>query len=719
MMSACRGKPGRDARPPVVLISVDTLRADHLPAYGYKRLQTPGIDSLRKDSILFENAYAQVPLTLPSHASLLTGLLPFENGVRDNIGFRLAATHPTVAALLKTRGYKTGAAVSSFALRRDRGLAAGFDFYDDEFAPDARDERPAGQTAGKLEGWIERTAGPDPAAGPPLFAFLHLYEPHTPYAPPEPFKTRYASNLYDGEIAAADEAVLRFLEFLKRRRLYDPALVVFLADHCEGLDDHGEDEHGVLLYRETIRVPLLVKLPASESAGTTIRTPVGLIDVLPTIARVAGAAAPEKISGRSLLPDAPGPSTARRIYSETLYPRLQLGWSDLASLSDDHYQYIEAPRPELYDLLADPGEKNDLAAGKPPAFRSLRLALEALKRPVAAPEKNAPEELERLGSLGYISVHAGNAGTNLPDPKDRLHVLKKYKRLFELFYARRDSEAVALAREMLTQDPRILSVSRILSTSLDRLGRSGEAQRALQSALDRPDPGGTAEDLEQAYGQLADLFEKGGDRVAAERCLRAAVSRKIAGDPVTRRLARILVETGRGQESLALLPPAQALEDPESLKLRGAALAQGGKSKEARAAFLSAVAQNPRDATAMFQLGLLSLRAQDPGGAREWLEKALLLEPRSPDALAALGLAQVALGDENGAFDSWTRAVALDPGQHQALFNRAVLAGRLGRREDARKGLEQFLAVASQDRYPREREEARRLLKSMKGTSPG
>ncbi|MDQ2980316.1 MAG: tetratricopeptide repeat protein, partial [Acidobacteriota bacterium] len=492
--------------------------------------------------------------------------------------------------------------------------------------------------------------------------------------------------------------------------------------HGEGLDDHGEEEHGVLLYRETIRVPLLVKLPGSKSAGTTVRTAVGLIDVLPTIAQVAGAPAPYKISGSSLVPAGRGsPGLTRRIYSETLYPRLQLGWSDLASLTDDRYQYIEAPRPELYDLLADPGEKNDLAAGKPPAFRSLRVALEALKRPAAAPEKSTSGELEKLGSLGYISVHAGRTGTDLPDPKDRLEVLKKYKKLFELFYARRDSQVVALAREILAQDPRILSVSRMMSTSLDRLGRSVEAERALQSALDRQDPGGTGtpEDLEQAYEQLAALFEKAGNTAAAERSLRAAVSRKVAGEAITRHLARILVETGRGQESLALLPPTQALEDSESLDLRGAALAQAGRSAEARADFLSALERNPRDATAMFQLGLICLHAQDPAGARQWLEKALLLEPRGASALAALGLAQVALGDEKGALDSWTRAVALDPAQHEALFNRAVLAGRLGRRDDARTGLEQFLAVASPQRYPREREEARRLLKSMKGAASG
>lgn len=262
LASAC-SPPVVTRLPSVVIISVDTLRADHLPAYGYKGVATPALDSLRRDAMLFENAYSHVPLTLPSHASLLTGLLPYQNGVRDNLGFRLDHSHPTLATLLKARGYATGAAVSSFALRREGGLAAGFDLYDDQFAQGSADERPGSETSAKLEAWSDSVA----VRGKPLFLFLHIYEPHTPYSPPEPFRTQYASRPYDGEIAAADAAVGGFLDYLRRHSLYESSLIVFLSDHGEGLNDHGEEEHGVFLYREAIHVPMMVKLPGHRDTG--------------------------------------------------------------------------------------------------------------------------------------------------------------------------------------------------------------------------------------------------------------------------------------------------------------------------------------------------------------------------------------------------------------------------------------------------------------------
>ena len=369
----CARRPASRADVPVVLISIDTLRADRLPAYGYRDVSTPALDALARDSIVFENAYAQTPLTLPSHATLLRGLLPTRHGVRDNIGFRLSPEHETIAAALKKRGYATAAAVSSFARRKDRGLAAGFDLYDDDFGAGSPDERVGAESAKSLERFAESRPGA------PLFLFLHLYEPHTPYAQPEPFRTQYSARPYDGEVAAADAAVGGFLEYLKRRGLYDRALIVLVSDHGEGIGDHGEDEHGVFLYRETIRVPLFVKLPGPHGPSRRVRVPVGLTDVFPTIAEAAGVPAREGEKPISLarLAEDPG-RRPRRIYSETLYPRLQLGWSDLAALTDERFSYIEAPRPELYDLSTDPAEKHDLAPSRPPALRAMRAELLAL-----------------------------------------------------------------------------------------------------------------------------------------------------------------------------------------------------------------------------------------------------------------------------------------------------------------------------------------------------
>jgi arylsulfatase A-like enzyme/Tfp pilus assembly protein PilF len=706
----CSRRAERSPAAPVVLISVDTLRADRLPAYGYRGVSTPALDALAGDSIVFENAYAQAPLTLPSHATLLTGLLPTQHGVRDNVGFRLAPSHATIAAALKERGYATGAAVSSFALRKDRGLAAGFDMYDDDFGPGSLDERAGPETVKRLESFVESHVDR------PLFLFLHLYEPHTPYAPPEPFRDAYSTRPYDGEVAAADAAVGGFVAFLKERDLYDRALIVFLSDHGEGLGDHGEDEHGVFLYRETIRVPLFVKPPGSSGKTRRVHAPVGLIDVFPTVAEAAGFPVGKELPGLSLAGGFVDGSNSRprRIYSETLYPRLQLGWSDLAALTDDRFSYIEAPRPELYDLVADPGQMRDLAPARPPALRAMRAELLALQKPAAVPEKQSSEELEKLGSLGYIRVDPGSAGRgSLPDPKDRVGELRRYKQLFDVFYAHRDGEAIVLARAMLSDNPQILSVWRILATSLERQGRAAEAAAALESALGRHDLTGTSEDLEQTSGELAALASRTNDTAAAEKTLSGLVARGVDSEPVRRELARLLHRRGRVAEALALLAGAEKSLDPATLDVYGTLLAESGRQAEARTAFRRALELDSGRAEVLLHLGMLSLREKDPAAAREWFTKSLAAQPVAPGTLAALGLAQAQLGDARSALESWDRALVLDPTQFDTLFNRAVLAGKTGDAAGARRGLERFIETAPAERYAAQIAEARRLLRAL------
>ncbi|HEY3172466.1 MAG TPA: sulfatase-like hydrolase/transferase [Thermoanaerobaculia bacterium] len=705
---ACSKQPLTFPRAPVVLISVDTVRADHLPSYGYGRVETPHLDALREDSILYENAYSPVPLTLPAHAALLTGLLPYQNGVRDNIGFRLARFHPTLAALLQKKGYATGAAVSSYVLQSDRGLNAGFDFYDAEFTSTSADERPGAQTAERLEKWL------DTVRDKPVFLFLHLYEPHAPYAPPEPYKSRYAANPYDGEIAAADAVVGGFLDALRERALYDRAIVFFLSDHGEGLKDHGEDEHGVFLYREAIRVPLFLKLPGSRNAGGNVAAPVGLVDVLPTVAALLGLPVPKDLPGVPLPFEKRGVGSERRIYSETLYPRLQLGWSDLASLTDARYQYIEAPRPELYDLLADPREKNDLSRSKPPAFRSMRSELESLARPLQAPGPGTPEEIKRLASLGYIGVLPGTLlEKGLPDPKDRVDTLRKLKELFALFYAKNDREAVAAAKEVLSEDPRILSAWRMMGESLARTGKIEEAARVVEKGIEQAGTSGVGEEISQAYDQLASLLDRAGRQGESDRVLREAIRQNLATEQMKRRLAKSLTETGRSPEALALLSPLAASRDAATLDLLGVAQAESGRLPEARASFLRALELEAESVDVLFHLGTLSLREKDPAAARDWFEKALRLKPSAPGTLTSLGLAQVQLGDDAGALDSWSKAISLDPTQYDALFNLAVLSGRTGRYDQARRALQRFLSSAPPERYAANIAEARRLLRSL------
>ena len=317
--AACRPRPGTESAPvhrnaPIVVISVDTLRADRLGAYGAAEPATPHLDALRSESILFADATSPCPLTLPAHVSLLSGLLPPDHGVRDNVGYRVAPDRPWLPRALKQQGYATGAAVSAHVLRAGTGMEGSFDAYDDRVGgPGPREalreaERPGAATAKIALDWIEKNRER------PFFFFLHVYEPHSPYEPPEPFRGRYPS-AYDGEVAAADQVVGDFVSGLKRLGLYDPAIVVFLSDHGEGLGQHGEEEHGVLLYREALRVPLLVKLPGSRRAGETVAAPVSLTDVFPMVAGLVGIELPAGLSPSPMLAElrhrGPPRSTAR------------------------------------------------------------------------------------------------------------------------------------------------------------------------------------------------------------------------------------------------------------------------------------------------------------------------------------------------------------------------------------------------------------------------
>jgi arylsulfatase A-like enzyme len=302
---------GLPADTPVVLISVDTLRSDRLPAYGYDVIETPAIDRLRRDGVLFERAYTNVPLTLPAHVSLLSGVLPFAHGVRDNLGYTVdAGAAPLLQQVLKEAGFATGAAVSAYVLRRATGIDAGFDFYDDAVEHTDRPgiqaiQRSGAATLDAVLPWLRS------ASGGPLFLLFHIFEPHSPYEAPEPFASRYASP-YDAEVAAADKVVGDLLDELDELGLYDPALIFFLSDHGEGLGEHGEDEHGLFLYRSTLQVPLIVKLPRAARAGETIAHPVQLVDIHPTVTSALGLPHDGRLAGRPLFEAVGAPSRRLR-----------------------------------------------------------------------------------------------------------------------------------------------------------------------------------------------------------------------------------------------------------------------------------------------------------------------------------------------------------------------------------------------------------------------
>jgi arylsulfatase A-like enzyme/Flp pilus assembly protein TadD len=465
----------------VIFISIDTLRADRLPLYGYAKGSTPHLDALRRDGILFENAYSHCPMTLPSHVSMLTGLLPTQHEVRNNLGYRFDATrHTTLPQLLAQRGYATGAAVSSYVLRADTGLGAAFDFYDDAVPVAAsgaasQHQRSGTATLAAAKPWISSKNTQ------PFFFLLHLYEPHAPYTPPEPFLRQFRNEPYDGEVAAADAITGDFIAFLKQTGIYDRALIVVTSDHGEGLWDHGEDQHGILLYREVLHVPLLVKLPNNARAGETIAAPVQLIDLAPTVARLAGVPAIQDAKGADLLGAIP---PARRIYSETFYPRIHLGWSELRSLIDDRHHYIQSPRAELYDVAADPKEKNDLASTERRVVSSMRGELETYPAGIQELQSIDPEDAKKLSALGYLgNVSAGTQ--SLANPRDMLPYLERIKAGFKLADERRYGEAVSVLRALVRENPGLFDVWDKLGEVLVAMMEYDEAIAVYREAMSR------------------------------------------------------------------------------------------------------------------------------------------------------------------------------------------------------------------------------------------
>jgi len=485
---------------PVFVISIDTLRADHLPAYGYAKGSTPAIDAFRGDAILFRHAFSQCPLTLPSHVSLLTGEPPYVHGVRNNLGYTLDASKRSLASILKAKGYETGAAVSSFVLRKETGIAAGFDFFDDATTFSPHESATSWQRDGNLSRealakWLDTTRSRR------VFGFLHLYEPHSPYTPAMPYAA--GRDPYDGEISYADSIVGAFLADLKARGLYDSALIVVLSDHGEGLGDHGEKEHGIFLYRESIHVPLLVKLPGQQRKGETIDTSVALTDVLPTILDVIGENDPRP----GLLASAP---RTQSVYSESYYPRLQYGWSELVSVIGPDLHYIHAPRSEMYRYRTDAPERDNIAAQHRRELASFRREVQdiATKHPFEQPKVSDPEDVKKLAALGYVGSTVSASGA-LPDPKDKLDVLN----------------AFGAANDHV------------------RLGRFADAEGELESLM-RANP-----DFVSGWGLLAQVYRKRGKNERALEALRTEMKQSPGNPQVALAIADLLLAMGRYAEA--------------------------------------------------------------------------------------------------------------------------------------------------------------------------
>ncbi len=635
---------------PVILISIDTLRSDHLPVYGYDRVTTPNLDAFRADAILYEHAYSHCPLTLPSHATMLTGVLPADHGLRDNIGFTLEPKVPTVAELLKKNGYATGAAVSAFVLRHESGISRGFDDYDDEVEPIgtsnfiSRVQRSGGETVESARKWL------DANSGRPFFYWLHLYDPHTPYTPPEPFLSMYKDRPYDGEIAHTDQVVGDFLEYLKSKGLYEKSLIIIASDHGEGLSEHGEEEHGIFLYREALQVPLIVKLPHESHKGAKVSAPAELVDIFPTILEQTATSRPTgKSEAVSLLSLLGSGAPSRSVYSETYYPKLHFGWSDLHSLIDGKTHFIRAPIPELYDVQSDPGETKNVIQDSRRTYVAMRAAIEPYVRAAAAPAAIDPDDAAKLAALGYIGSTAAAADeTNLPDPKTTIDVFRQIRLAYTLFRDDKLDEALQLTDKLLRDNNRIVDLWDLKSKVLGKLGRNHDAIEAAKEGL-RIQPNTLA--LLSAVANLSIVEGKLDDAQShAELLLKA--------------------DAGQGHELLARIWAQR--KDYEKAE------------KEAHLAMDSG-----RDPTnALMTLGLIAKQRDDLPGALRYLDQAKQKvaeksNPRVPNLHYYRGDILALLGRTAEAEGEFRQEIALYPRQPDAYASLVLLLASNGRGREA------------------------------------
>jgi arylsulfatase A-like enzyme/tetratricopeptide (TPR) repeat protein len=595
VVSGCGQRPRTDAplrfpNAPIVLVSIDTLRADHLPLYGYGNGSTPALDRLGHDAIVFDNAYSQAPLTLPSHASLLTGRLPLHHGVRDNIGYAVAADERTLAARLKAAGYATGGAVSAFVLRRQTGIARGFDLFDDALTMAGTGEslsetqRDGAQTVEALARWV------DEHAAERLFAFLHLYEPHAPYEPHAayaPPPSHALASPYDGEIAYADELVGRFFDRLSARGLLDRAIIVVVSDHGEGLGEHGEAEHGLFLYREALHVPLIVRLPGGAGGGRRISGSVALTDVAPTLLDLVGAAT-DGMDGASLAAAlAGGRLDDRTVYSETLYPRLHFGWSDLASAVDGRYHYVRAPRAELYDTIVDPRERNNLAGDKASTIAALGSWLERTTAgSVVTPPAAADADVrERLRALGYTTSSAppSQGGAARADPKDKVAAYESLRRAQRLAADGHDAAVLTALAPLLATDADMLDGWELKAKSLVKLGRTRDAIDAFGRvlAIDPLKP--------ETHLALARIFALDRDPARARQHAELAARRDPASGYEV--LAELTLDENKVAEAAAFAKRSLDADPSRYLSefVLGVAAQRSGRCDEAIAAFRRAI----------------------------------------------------------------------------------------------------------------------------------
>jgi arylsulfatase A-like enzyme/Flp pilus assembly protein TadD len=680
-------------RPPirnVLLVSIDTLRADHVSSYGFPRPTTPHIDAVAREGVLFKNAYSPVPITLPAHCSMLTGTLPPAHGVRDNLHKRLPDTSVTLAELLKPRGFATAAIVSSFVLDRRFNLSQGFGSYDDRFQAVHKigdlSERKGDETTRVATQWLAAHGSE------PFFLFVHYYDPHDDYEPPEPFASRWADDAYSGEVAFADHCVGEVLDKLKQLRLYDSTLIVITGDHGEMLGEHGELNHGFFIYESALKVPLVIRVPRATTPSRQVDPPVSLIDIVPTVAALVGAPTPKQVQGVDLSPWLVGGSVdgaGRPLFAETVTPTRYYGASSLLGVIVDGWKYIETTRPELYNLRRDPGETANLLQAEPARAESLgrllKVVLTTAQKTAAGSEAAGLDEdaRHRLEALGYLNRGAGGPEVvfdrSKEDPKDLIEFFRSDRELSQLVEDKRYAEARLLCNQMLRQRPGFadchLQMSRIAAAEGDLTTAFTAASKAVELS-----PGS-----EPARLQLASLLQGRGDLDGAIAQYQKALDSQPDSVEGRIRLGLALARKGRLAEAVESYRRALALvpDSAEAHAYLGSALASQGKLDEAIVHFEQALRAKPDHAELHDWLGV-ALR--EKGRAEEALvhfQEAVRLAPGLAVAHFNLGRALKQQGKLDEAVRHYRRAIAIDPRLAAAHNSLGSVLGSQGRLAEA------------------------------------
>jgi arylsulfatase A-like enzyme/Flp pilus assembly protein TadD len=641
----------------ILLVTIDTLRADALSSYGGKAA-TPRLDAIAARGARFTFAHSHAVVTLPSHATLLTGLYPYEHGVRDNNGYRVRKDQPSLATRLKTAGFATAAFVGGFPLDQRFGLNTGFDTYDDRIGEVgstidfALPERRADLVISSATGWIDAQPGK-------WFAWVHVFDPHAPYAAPEEFAKRYPDNPYAAEVAWTDSALGPLFD--RVASLPRPTLVIVTSDHGESLGEHGELTHGIFAYEATLRVPLIIgELGASTRApeGVIIDAPVRHVDIVPTVLEAVGAGNDDRLSGASLRD-----LTSRRAgddrpsYFEAMTANLTRGWAPLRGVIAGRDKYIDLPIQELYALSSDRAEQQNLAGSRRDRTEILLNTLRGFNiAPPTLPGEETSAVRERLRALGYVG------GSPAP-PRDRYEESEDPKRLIEI-------DALLHRAGDLYQRGQLKESAALFAETIRR----------------RPD---TAD----AYRYLAFVYWQAGRPTEAIATLEAALKNGLSHRDIRVKLGIYLAQTGHAPRAIALLE-GLAGDDIEALNALGIAYGQANRSVDAMATFNKVLEIDRSNGLAWQNIGTIELRDGDRQRAETSLRRALSIDDALPGAHTTLGVVLADTGRKDEAIELWKRAVALDPTEFDALYNLTVTLIETGRRDEAQRYGERYIASA-------------------------